>query len=412
MTWQKHSFPLLLYLEWVLLAIVFLTGLNWIAPHPHRFVWLNGIGISSAIALGIMGLRLPANKFWKYLYTAIGFLLSWSVVLFLARGERAFPALLLIVTIRGCLLFSLPGRIAIAIVAFNSFLAVQIMSLTRFSLFNLSIGRPLPRVFRRLPATEFRQVLLGFTITSALLFALVLTFVILAVSALIAERNSKAKLVQANRRLQEYALQVADRATLAERNRIAREIHDSVGHYLTAQSIQLENTALFLESDRTKAATYLAKARQLSKDALLDIRKSVAALRSNSLPVRSLIGSLIQAISNFEANTNIEIDRKLDLTATATPEISLALYRVLQEALTNIAKHSQATKVEIILQATNNKIELTIRDNGCGFNPSQNTTGFGIQGMYERIAALNGELSIVSQSDRGSIINIKVKTRS
>ena len=116
---------------------------------------------------------------------------------------------------------------------------------------------------RRLPPEELRRVWFGWTFNSALLFALALIFLLLLVGAVIAESRSKTKLIEAHRRLREYAGQIENQATLEERNRITREIYDSVGHYLTAQSIQLENTALFISKDTNKAANHLEKARKL-----------------------------------------------------------------------------------------------------------------------------------------------------
>lgn len=172
------------------------------------------------------------------------------------------------------------------------------------NLFGISLNRPLPPILRRLPPNELRSVLFGFAFNSALLFGLVLAFILLLVGAVLAEHESKAKLVAANRRLRTYALQIENQATLQERNRIAREIHDSVGHYLTAQSIQLENTAVFLTKEPNKAANHLTKARQLGKEALANIRASVATLRTNPLQERSLYEILNQLISDFKLHTS------------------------------------------------------------------------------------------------------------
>ncbi|MGL5794331.1 MAG: histidine kinase, partial [Waterburya sp.] len=243
--WHRHSFRLLLYLEWVLLGIALLAAFTWTIPRPHPHhhphlspsIWLTILGIACIALLEVMGLRLPSSsKLISKVYIASGFILSWLTILLVGRGERVFPALLLVVVIRACLLFSWSGRILIAILAYASFLTLQIMSLMGVSPWGISLGRPLPPVLRRLPPEELRRVLFGLAFNSALLFAFVLAFVILLVSAVIAEHESRTKLVQANRRLREYALQIEDQATLQERNRIAREIHDSVGHYLTAQS--------------------------------------------------------------------------------------------------------------------------------------------------------------------------------
>ncbi|WP_019505274.1 sensor histidine kinase [Pleurocapsa sp. PCC 7319] len=431
--WQKHSFRLLLYLEWVLLGIALLAAFSLVIPHHrHHLVYhpahpalFNLAGILCIATLGLMGLRLPSNsKLLQQIYIGGGFIFSWLTILLIGRGERVFPALLLIVLIRACLLFSWSGRIFVAILAYISFLAVQIMSLMRINPFGIPLGRRFPPILRRLPSEELRRILFGLAFNSALFFAFVLVFVLLLVGAVLAEHESRAKLVKAHRRLGQYALQIEAQATLQERNRIAREIHDSVGHYLTAQSIQLENTALFLAQDPAKASGHLAKARQLGKEALANIRSSVAALRNNSLEERSLKVMLEELIAEFESNTNIAIAFKMshrlprrETTGPAVtvgqvsalaPEVSTALYRIVQEALTNITRHSQATQVNLNLEAAAEKVSLSIKDNGCGFNPQDNTTGFGLQGIQERTTALQGSLRIMSEYGKGCQIQVEI----
>lgn len=413
--WRKPPFRSLFYLEWVLLGIAFLSALSVLIPHPRHYLfvppWFRLAGILCIAALGLMGLWLPINSSSKLLpriYIIGGLLLSWLAIAFLGRGERIFPTLLLIVVIRACLLFSWTGRIATAVVACCSFFAVQVMALMRISFLGVPLARSLPPGLRRLPPEVLRRVWFGLVFNSALLFALVLAFVLLLVGALLAEYQSKAKLAQANRRLREYALQIEDRAALQERNRIAREIHDSVGHYLTAQSIQLENTFLFLEKNPVKAATHLEQARQLNKEALINIRSSVASLRKNTFPERSLTALLKQLVDDFELNTNIKVIRQLDLTSSLPERVSIALYRIVQEALTNVAKHAQASKIILHLTQSDEQVLLSIQDNGCGFDLHNNSTGFGLQGIQERAAALQGKLSIVSEPNKGCQINLSV----
>ena len=304
--WEKHPFPLLLYLEWTLLGAALLATLAFLphpprSPHFHshlpgvlRLYLLPKLGIriplgavGSIAALGLLGLRSPA-KVWRSqaLYTGLGFGLSWLAVLLGGRGERVFPALLLIVVIRACLMFPWRGRVVVAITAYASFLLMLFLTLQRIRLFGIPLIRSaLPRGARRLPSDV---LLLNLTLNSALLFGFVLVFVLLLVGALLAEKQSRQKLGQANHRLRQYALLIENQATLQERNRIAREIHDSLGHSLTAQSIQLENVAMLLPRDIEQAGQHLQKARLLGKEALQNVRQSVATLRTHPLKGKSL----------------------------------------------------------------------------------------------------------------------------
>ena len=415
--WKKHPFRLLLYLEWLLLSIVFLGSFSLLLPHaPHHHFYPSSRGsilhlgaILSIVILGVMGLRLPyGSRLVQIIYISSGFGLSWIAVLLGGRGDRVFPTLLLIVVIRACLLFPWRERIFVAIFSYASFLSVQVISFLGIRPLGISLGRPLTRLMRRLPSEEFQNVLIGLTISSALWFGLVLAFVLLLIGAVLAEHEIQEKLAIANRRLRQYALTIENQATLQERNRIAREIHDSVGHSLTAQSIQLENAALFLGKNQEKAAYHLQQARQLGKDALQNVRQSVATLRNHPLKNRSLPVAIEQLIQEFKHNSSIVIAFKINLSTPPSIEITTAIYRIVQEALTNISKHSGATQVHLILVEKNNRIYLQIKDNGQGFNPTENTTGFGLQGMRERTEALDGKFELLAKPQQGCQITVEI----
>lgn len=367
-----------------------------------------GRALVGILLLGLSGLRLPTANWQRFPYIALGFGLCW-LALFAAggRGGTFFPALLLIVTIRACVISDWPGRIPAAIVAYASFLATVVSGL----LIAQNRAQQAPAAF----ADAIASTLFNLALNVALLYAFVLAFVLFLVSALLAERRSQQELARANQQLRDYARLAEDRATLQERNRIARELHDSIGHHLTAQSIQLENAAQFLARDAStpsdRAAAYLDTARQLGKAALTDIRRSVATLRAQS-GATELAEPLAVAVEKLLA-TALDRDRctltqNISLSKEPSPSAAIALYRVVQEALTNIAKHAQASAVELHLGDRDGKIYLTIADNGCGFNPTENTTGFGLQSMRERIVALGGHFELVSQPECGCTIRVEL----
>ena len=420
LVWKKHPFKLLLYLEWILLGIALLTIFTFLLPHRHfggivnhlesRFLFNIGALITLA-TFGVMGYKMPFNvPLFSKFYIAICFSLSWLIVLLLGRGDRIFPPLLLIVVIRACVLFPGTARIITAILAYGSFIAVKIMSWSQISPLGVPLGRPFPmRFLRHFPQSEVQNILWGLLLNSALLFGLVLTFVMLLVGAVLAEYESKQKLMLANNRLRQYALKIENQATVEERNRIAREIHDSVGHYLTAQSIQLENVAYFFATNPVKAEQHLTKARELGKEALQNVRQSVATLRKKSLQKQSLKVTLQQLIQDFQSTTEITVNLHIDLISIISNEINTTIYRLVQEALTNVAKHSQANQVDVCLEEKDQRLFLTIEDDGIGFNPEVNTTGFGLQGMEERIEALDGKFSLISQPGKGCTIQVEIK---
>lgn len=419
----KHPFRLLLYLEWILLGIAILAVFSSLHPPPPHSLPSPGslrppripphwgvrspLGVLASIgALGLLGLRLPVgSRFSQGLYTSLGFGLSWLAVLVGGRGRSFFPALLLIVVIRACLMFPWYGRLIVAVFAYASFL---LLLLTRIDVLGLFSGKSPSPKFSGMPSELVQSVVINLTLNSAILFGLVLVFVLLLVGALVAEKQSRQDLAFANRRLRQYALLIEDQATLQERNRIAREIHDSVGHFLTAQSIQLENVAMLLPKDVQQADNYLQKARQLGREALRNVRQSVATLRTNPLQGQSLLTALAKLIQDFEQTTNIKFNSNINLTSLLPIEFSTAVYRIVQEALTNISRHSEATQVRLELREKAMKIYLELADNGRGFEPTENTTGFGLQGMRERAEALGGNFSVHSQPSQGCQIHVEL----
>ncbi|NET34425.1 MAG: sensor histidine kinase [Cyanothece sp. SIO1E1] len=455
----NHPFRLLLYLEWILLGIALVAVIStsfrplnmrawrqippprhapFVRPTPpplnsparprrapdlnrplrhrrfHRSAHPRRLFSFSALisigTLGLIGLQLPHRKppSAQVLHTSLGFGLSWLAVILGGRGEALFPALLLVVVMRACLMFPWSGRLLVAGLAYASFLLRMLFGFLGIHPLGISIGRPLPAAIQALPSEVVWGIAARLTLNSALLFGLVLAFILLLVGALLAEKESRQQLSSANRRLRQYALLIEDQATLQERNRIAREIHDSVGHSLTAQSIQLENVAMLLPQDIEQATQHLQQARQLGKVALGDVRQSVAALRTHPLKGQSLKVALTKLIQEFNQTNSTEFETHIDLSTPLSPEVNMALYRVVQEALTNISKHSHATRVHLALQQSATKVQLLLDDNGQGFNPSANSTGFGLRGMRERVEALGGTFHLSSQPGQGCQIQVEI----
>ncbi|RMD67295.1 MAG: sensor histidine kinase, partial [Cyanobacteria bacterium J149] len=339
--YKNHPLPLLLYLEWSLLAmavsiVCFALLHNPFLPLPRRLIYanvpkiFNWLSLILVILLGLMGLRLPLKNFLgKILYILGNFALIWLIICLFGRGERIFPPLLLIVVIRSCLMFGWRGRIIVALTAYVSFCTMGLLAFYRIAPLGIPLTRPILPRLRRLQPEITEGLILNWIINSAILFGLALLFVLLLVGTLLAEKKSREKLAQVNHRLRQYALMIEDQATLQERNRIAREIHDSVGHALTAQSIQLENAALFWQKEPEKAKKYLENARHLGKDALKNVRQSVATLRSNPLARRSLPDALSEIIKELQSHTDITVDYKIGILSNLTPEVKNTIYRVI-----------------------------------------------------------------------------------
>ncbi len=201
-----------------------------------------------------------------------------------------------------------------------------------------------------------------------------------------------AELRVANQKLSDYAAQVEELAITRERNRVAREIHDSLGHYLTVANVQLEAARVLFDSDPTRAKDALTKAQTLTKGGLNEVRRSVAALRSSPLDNRSLPVALRDLAQEGQSSGLII---QFSIEGAAQPlgtQIDLTLFRVVQEGLTNVRKHSTATQVDMLLRYSPNNALVQVQDDGQRRDDLAQPSGFGLTGLRERVHLLAGEL--------------------
>ncbi len=381
---QPQPFRFLLYLEWLLLTIVaFIETLpSPLQPSPRAPL---PVILMIIVGFGVLGLKLPAGKLLhKVTHTSleVGLIGLASAV----GSNRIFPFLYLILVIRSCLVFKLPGRLVVTGLAFGLFLVTLNYRVQTLD-------------FEALPA--MRGSWWFIVVSFALLFGLSLVFVLMLMNAMLSERQSRDQLALANEQLRQYALRIENIAILQERNRIARDIHDSLGHALTALNIQLESALKLWPSNPTKAQMFLAEAKRLGSTALQEVRQSVHALYAEPLQGRSLEAALRSLTEDCQRATGTLPTCRVQLPGSIPVEISLAVYRIVQEALTNICKYAAATEVTIQLETRANILHLIIQDNGQGFDLNQNTTGFGLRGMRERTLALGGRFELDSAPGSG-----------
>ncbi len=206
----------------------------------------------------------------------------------------------------------------------------------------------------------------AFVISTAIFFVAALTQVrINEQQARSRAEGLAAQLETANQQLAAYASQVEELAAAQERNRLAREIHDNLGHYLTIVSVQIEAAKTTFHSDPVRALNALVKAQDLVKKGLASVREFVSALRVSPVENRSLRDAILSLVEETQAS-GIRIDLKLlGMPKTVDEKTALALYRTVQEGLTNIRKHANATSADIELDFTQpDWIRLLIRDDG------------------------------------------------
>ena len=215
--------------------------------------------------------------------------------------------------------------------------------------------------------------------------------------------------------LQAAQHQVKDLAIAEERNRLAREIHDGLGHYLTATTMQVQGAKAVLESTGVGAQAPLAvgalnKAETLLQEALADVRRSVGALRDQPTAQRSLAATLADLVNQQRTSDGLAV--QFDLLGAAqplNPQVELTLYRVAQEALTNVRKHAQATHVALTLSYDPNKVRLEICDDGQGSAAA--TGGYGLLGLRERVQMVGGTVNICTAPDQGFQLRVEIPVK-
>ena len=201
-----------------------------------------------------------------------------------------------------------------------------------------------------------------------------------------------------------YAARSASSAASAERARIALEIHDSIGHGLTTLAVQIEAARRYQGRDSEKAAGYLERAAVTTNELLSETRETVAVLHGDFLDTPAsfevAIGGLIRT---FATTHEITVLEKVEVSREPPREVSVALYRVLQEALTNIARHAGAKEVRVSVAADDRAATLRVEDDGRGFR-RELARGQGLGFMRERIASVGGVIEVDCREGRGTVV--------
>ncbi len=197
-----------------------------------------------------------------------------------------------------------------------------------------------------------------------------------------------------------------------ERNRLAREIHDSLAQGLTATALQLESADSMLDEDPVDQDIRrpLRRALSLTRSNLEDARRSVLDLRAAPLEGRPLVEALRILVENWESERGISARFKaVNAGRPLPPRTEVALYRICQEALSNVARHAEATRVTVRLVATPDQVRLLVEDDGRGFDTSKvSEDRYGLTGMNERTRMLGGRLEIGSEAGKGTRVEVTV----
>ncbi len=230
-----------------------------------------------------------------------------------------------------------------------------------------------------------------------------------ALFLLIIAKETQKKLSIALKQVQQYSMKIEEQAIEIERGRIRRDIHDSIGYSLTAIHLQLENGLKLMEkSQYQKAKEFVITARDLARESLIDMRSIINNINNEDPLELSLEKAIIKLIKDFQKSTAIEPQLSISINKQLPLVIKSTVFRIIQESLNNITRHSKANDVGILLFIKDDKLILIVEDNGIGFVLNDFGDRFGLRGMKERVSNLKGDLEIVTQPGKGCHILVEI----
>lgn len=212
----------------------------------------------------------------------------------------------------------------------------------------------------------------------------------------------------ANIKLTEYASTIEEIAVLKERNRLARDVHDTLGQTLSILITLLQVSLLSCKRDIKETEEQLNKAILITSNGLNELRQSISGLTSAKQVENNLFDILEKLVTHFECS-GLRVDLSVNrIELNIDKSYTEVIYRICQEALTNSIKHGKATESSIILKFSENIIKLFIFDNGIGCKKLCVEKGFGLQGMQQRVKALNGDIKFGSDGKKGFNIHVEI----
>lgn len=239
-------------------------------------------------------------------------------------------------------------------------------------------------------------------------FLFTLVFSIITREAGVGKRKAEeasAELAAANDRLRAHAAQAGELATTRERNRLAREIHDGVGHHLTVIKVQLDAAAALLPSDPTRAAASVETAARLAGEALDDVRQSVGTLAADTARP-PLLETLQRLVNDCGSAPALEVEGAPRPLGPATEH---ALLRSAQEGLTNVRKHAGPVRATLTVDfRAPERVRLAVSDTGNGATTPAKPEGFGLRGLRERITLLGGAMYAGTEPGGGFRLEVEL----
>jgi len=372
-------------------AIWIAVSIRWIIifiEHSHPYLWLlSTILVVYGVLLGLFPLFSKGSSLKAHLYFVVqSVLIMGAMLLFYDLDFFA----LLFMPLAGQVMFAFSRRTASGWVILFGIATV--------------IGHFIQ--FGRLEGLSFSILYLA----ALFLVASFSNLMLRANEARIQSDRLLDELQGAHRQLQEYAGQAEELATAKERNRLARELHDSVAQTLYGLTLQAEAASRKLGSGQTdEVREYLREIRDSAQQTLKETRLLIFELRPSIFEQEGLVAALRARLESVESRSGLKTQINLQEVGRLTNGIESGLYGISNEVLNNILKHAQASEVAVSLEKQPDKIVLQISDNGIGFDPAsaEHHGGLGLKGMRERAEQIGGDLRINS-GENGTQVSVEV----
>lgn len=224
-------------------------------------------------------------------------------------------------------------------------------------------------------------------------------------------REQGQALLQANAQLTHYASTLETLTVSRERNRMARELHDTLAHTLTGLSVTLETSKAYWDVDPAKARELLDKSLETTRHGTEETRRALKSLRASPLEDLGLELAIRKMAESAIARTNLKLELVLpEPIPSLSPDVEQCIYRIAQEAVENVVHHANAQNINVKLEVSASETRLIVQDDGLGFNPRDkiSTGHFGLVGMKERAILSGGKLTIDSQPAKGTRVTLTI----
>ncbi|MDE0141212.1 MAG: sensor histidine kinase [Caldilineaceae bacterium] len=218
-----------------------------------------------------------------------------------------------------------------------------------------------------------------------------------------------AKLMTSNRLLQEQSARIENLAAIEERERISRELHDELGHRLTAATVLIEGVRHLLSENRTqRAISTIDSVSEQLQESLTELRAIVHAFHTSKITRETLPHMLQRLTDEYSARNGTPIHTQLPDALPVSDDQSLTIFRVVQESLTNASRHAYAQNVFLTLELGASELILTVRNDGRDFAPYSGSSSYGLQGMHERAVSLGGTLTVTKPDEGGTLVTLTI----